>query len=193
MVIPGFAGALGALRRRRVSQMKIAGRCWSDPAPVIRSPDSDCGARDRLARIRPFHCSTIPLHTECNQAIATAVYQPLRTDMIACRRAPRLRRRFSILVVAAPPFVRRSLRPTGRRVLPFLLPPERGEIEECEGADYGLDPASIGEVGVKNVPFFAKENAEAEILSLRGRSYKVLVETRALGRDPGSVQPMRRL
>jgi hypothetical protein len=36
----------------------------------------------------------------------------------------------SVLIVTAPPFIRRSLRPAHRRIFPVLLPAERSQVEK---------------------------------------------------------------
>src|SRR5688572_29855692 len=49
-----------------------------------------------------------------------------------------------------PPFVRRRLRITLRRVFPLLLPPQRGYVEIVPGVPHLLIAAIVDEVGSKN-------------------------------------------
>src|SRR5689334_10202301 len=54
-------------------------------------------------------------------------------------------------VVVAPPLVRRRLRVTLGRVLPRLLPAERGDVEVRPGPTHRLVTARVDEVGAEDV------------------------------------------
>src|ERR1041385_1170000 len=56
-----------------------------------------------------------------------------------------------IVVVPVPPFVRRRLRITLRRVFPLFLPAKRSDIEIVPGVPHLLVAAIVDEVGPKNL------------------------------------------
>src|SRR5437773_6040321 len=90
-----------------------------------------------------------------------------------------LTKRGSVLVVPPAPLVGRSLRVSGRRVLPRFLPPERRQVEEGPDRAERFDPASSCEVGAQDFVAVAQENAETECLALVGRDPEILVEIAA--------------
>src|SRR6478735_5002909 len=53
-------------------------------------------------------------------------------------------------VMPDPPLVGRRLRITLRRVFPFLLTPERGEVQVVPGVSHLLVAAAVNKVGAKN-------------------------------------------
>ncbi len=91
----------------------------------------------------------------------------------------------------APPLVRRSLRPALGRILPFLLPPERSQIEETPGIAERLDGAIGSEVGPKDAVAITQEDAQSENFAFVAGETKVDIEVAAGGRVPRTVQPMR--
>src|SRR5271168_3173384 len=89
-----------------------------------------------------------------------------------------------VFVVAAPPRVRRRLRPAGRCILPLFLPTERGEVKERPDTPECLEPAPGREVGEKNTVVISQKNAETGHLSLVGRDTEVDVKVAVGRRDP---------
>src|SRR5919198_1562666 len=108
-----------------------------------------------------------------------------------------------VLVVPAPPLVRRALRVTGRRVLPVLLPAERRQVEERPDAAERLHAALRREVGATDLVAVAEEDAEAERLAvlvlrrvgrLEARSevdVEVVLEGRVPRDRPAHPRPVR--
>src|SRR5204863_10007011 len=82
-----------------------------------------------------------------------------------CRLTPPRRQPASrglvVLVMQPPPPVRRSLRVTVRRILPFLLPAQRGQIEVAPRAPYGFITAVVDEVRAEDPFAFAQEHVGA--------------------------------
>src|SRR5205823_1578244 len=98
----------------------------------------------------------------------------------------------SVLVVPAPPLVGLRLRVPGRRVLPLLLPSERGQVEESPHAAERLDAAMGREVRAEDVVAVVNEDAETErlavlvdaLLGCLGPDAEVEVEVALEGRMP---------
>ena len=67
----------------------------------------------------------------------------------------------AVFVVPAPPFVGRALRIALRRVLPGLLTPQRGHVEEAPGVDERLVAAIVDEVGAEHPVAVADERVGA--------------------------------
>src|ERR1700716_3214701 len=89
-----------------------------------------------------------------------------------------------VLVVAAPPLIRRGLRPALRRILPVFLPAERRQVQEGPGATERLDASPGSEVGAIDVVAIAEEDAETEGLACVARDTEVDVEVAAGGGEP---------
>src|SRR5919106_4225517 len=97
-----------------------------------------------------------------------------------------------VLVMAAPPLVRRGLRIARRRVLPVLLPAEGCQVEEGPDAAERLDAAPGREVRAIDVVAVAEEDAEAESLARVSRDAEVGVEV-AAGRGVPRDRPAHAL
>src|SRR5215471_3283204 len=69
-----------------------------------------------------------------------------------------------VLVVPVPPAVRRGLRIALGRVLPVLLPSERGHVEVAPGAPQRLVAAVVDEVGAEHLVAVAEEHVRAVVL-----------------------------
>src|SRR5262249_46308787 len=67
----------------------------------------------------------------------------------------------AVLVVPIPPLVRRVLRIARGRVLPFLLAPERGDVEVAPGAAHLLVAAAVDEVSAEYAVAVAYERVRA--------------------------------
>ena len=89
-----------------------------------------------------------------------------------------------VLVLPAPPLIRRLLRAAGRRVLPLLLAAEGRQVEEGPDAAERLDPAAAGLVGQVGVVAVAQEALQTEVLR---RAARLLEGERA--RVPGEAPP----
>src|SRR3954447_9520758 len=87
-------------------------------------------------------------------------------------------------VVIVPPLVRRALRPALGRVLPRLLAPERGDVEEGPGGAQVLGTAGVDEVGAVDLAALADEHVVAVPLV----DAEVLVEV-VRDRVPGDQLP----
>src|SRR5579862_4519670 len=66
-----------------------------------------------------------------------------------------------VIVVPIPPFVRRALRVTLRRVLPGLLTPERRDIQVAPRRAHRLVAAAVDEVGAEDLAAVAEEHVMA--------------------------------
>src|SRR6478672_6706946 len=64
---------------------------------------------------------------------------------------PRRRLGRAVCVVPVPPRVRRGLRIALRRVLPLLLPPQRGDVQVGPGAAHRLVAPVVEEVGAEHL------------------------------------------
>src|ERR1700733_7180716 len=63
----------------------------------------------------------------------------------------------AVFVVPLPPLVRRTLRVTLGGVLPNLLPPKRGHVQEVPGVDEYLVAATVDEVRAEDAVTVADE------------------------------------
>lgn len=52
--------------------------------------------------------------------------------------------------------------------VPFLLPAERGQVEEIVGVEREIEAALVGRVRVKHIVAFTKEDSQAWQLTLLG-------------------------
>src|SRR5262245_4332126 len=66
-----------------------------------------------------------------------------------------------VCVVPVPPLVRRRLRVALRRILPFLLAPERRDVEIVPGAPHLLVAAVVDEVGAEDLVLVTDERVRA--------------------------------
>ena len=93
----------------------------------------------------------------------------------------------AVRVVVVPPLVRRGLRVALGRVLPLLLAPERGDVEEAPGRAHVLVAAGVDEVGAEDPIALADER----VVPVPLVHAEVLVEV-VRERVPGDeVPPMR--
>ena len=70
------------------------------------------------------------------------------------------------------------LRPTGGRILPFLLPAIRCQIEEMTETCW-LDATAGGEIGAIDMIIIAQKDAEAKILLTINRDAHIGIEAAA--------------
>src|SRR6266850_2034952 len=81
--------------------------------------------------------------------------------------------------MAAPPVIRRRLRPSCRRIFPILLPAERRQVEEGPWRAKSFDSTPIRKVRAIDAFIIAKENTQTKCLAVVRRQTEVNVEVTA--------------
>src|SRR5438477_10506321 len=99
-------------------------------------------------------------------------------------RPPPSNGRASILIVSAPPRVRRRLGPAAGRVFPVFLAAIWHEIEKRPNAAERFDATPLGEVRAIDAVALTQEDAEAERFPFGGRATEVHVEVVVRGGVP---------
>src|SRR5687768_11689220 len=86
--------------------------------------------------------------------------------------------------MAAPPLIRRRLRPSFGRIFPILLPPERCQVEEAPGRAKRFDSATIRKVRAIDSFIIAQKDTQAKCLAFVRRQTEVGVEVTAERGEP---------
>src|SRR5262249_17802070 len=137
------------------SPSRVPWTCAAWTAPSGPQPSAGCGGPEPRRACRP---DAVPLSARrCRGRRARtrscpALHRPLRHPRVV------------VFVVPVPPVVGRGLGIALGRVLPGLLPPERGHVEVAPGAPQRLVAAVVEEVGAVHLVTVAEERVRAVIL-----------------------------